>query len=44
MLKKLLSPMLYLAEDFFEQPLIMRAMLGFGWLCIIVMLVSMLTG
>ena len=45
MLKKLLSPVLYLIEDFFEQSLIMKGFIGFGWLCIWVMLFSMfLTG
>lgn len=42
MLKKILSPFLYLAEDFFEQPLIMQGFLVFGWLCALVMVFSIL--
>jgi len=33
--------MWYLIEDFFEQNLIMKGFLGFGWLCIWVMAFSM---
>jgi len=40
--KKLLSPILYLVEDFFEQSLVMQGFIAFGWLCMIVMLFSML--
>lgn len=33
--------MWYLIEDFFEQNLIMKALIGFGWLCVWVMAFSM---
>ncbi len=32
--------MWYLIEDFFEQSLLMKAVLGWGWLCILIMLTS----
>ncbi len=35
---------LYLAEDFFEQSLVMKAFIGWGWLCVIIMLSSLLLG
>jgi len=33
--------MWYLIEDFFEQNLLMKAFIGFGWLCVWVMIFSM---
>ena len=35
--------MWHLIEDFFDQPLIMQACLGWGWLSIIIMLTSFVT-
>ena len=32
--------MWYLIEDFFEQSLIMKAVLGWGWLSVIIMVTS----
>jgi hypothetical protein len=32
--------MWYLIEDFFDQSWFMKLMLGFGWLCVIIMLTS----
>ena len=34
--------MWYLIEDFFEQSLVMKAILGWGWLSILLMVTSML--
>jgi len=36
------SHMWYLIEDFFEQSLVMKAVLGWGWLCILIMVTSVL--
>lgn len=36
--------MWYLIEDFFEQSLVMKAFIGWGWLCVIIMLSSLLLG
>jgi hypothetical protein len=33
--------MWYLIEDFFEQSLVMKACLGWGWLAIVIMLASL---
>ncbi len=32
--------MWHLIEDFFDQNIVMKAMLGVGWLCVIIMLAS----
>lgn len=32
--------MWYLLEDFLEQPLAMKAFLGVGWLCVVIMAAS----
>lgn len=32
--------MWYLIEDFFDQSWFMKAMLGLGWLCVLIMLAS----
>lgn len=42
MWRKLFSPVFDLAEDFFEQSLVIKGFIAFGWLCILVMLFSML--
>jgi len=34
--------MWYLIEDFFEQPLIMQALLGWGWLSMLIMFASLI--
>lgn len=39
-LGKIISPFLYLIEDFFEQPLIMKAFIGATALCLLVMIGS----
>ncbi|MEE2893742.1 MAG: hypothetical protein VX766_16555 [Pseudomonadota bacterium] len=31
----------YLVEDFVEQPLIMKAFIGWGWLCVVLMFSAM---
>ena len=36
--------MWYLIEDFLEQSLVMKAVIGWGWLSIIIMLASVITG
>ena len=33
--------MWYLIEDFFEQNLVMKLFIGWGWLCMIIMLASL---
>jgi hypothetical protein len=35
-------PFLYVMEDFMDQSLVMKAIIGWGWLAIIVMIVSLL--
>ncbi|MCZ6711274.1 MAG: hypothetical protein O7B25_13015 [Gammaproteobacteria bacterium] len=35
-------PLLYVMEDFMEQNLIMKAIIGWGWLAILVMIASLL--
>jgi len=32
----------YLIEDFFEQPLIMKAVIVWGWLAVLIMLTSII--
>ena len=32
--------MWYLVEDFFDQNLVMKGMLGLGWLCVLIMAAS----
>ena len=32
--------MWYLIEDFFEQSLVMKAVIGWGWLCVLIMLTA----
>lgn len=32
--------MWYLVEDFFDQNLVMKGMLGLGWLCVLIMVAS----
>jgi len=32
--------MWHLIEDFFDQNIVMKAMLGFGWLCVVIMIAS----
>lgn len=34
--------MWYLIEDFFEQSLVMKAVIGWGWLSVIIMLASLI--
>lgn len=34
--------MWYLIEDFFEQSLAMKVFLGWGWLCILIVMASLL--
>jgi uncharacterized membrane protein len=34
----------YLIEDFFEQPLVMKAFIGVGWLCVLIMTMSVIVG
>jgi len=34
--------MWYLLEDFLEQPLAMKAFLGVGWLCVVIMAASLI--
>lgn len=34
--------MWHLIEDFFEQNIVMKACLAWGWLCILIMLASMI--
>lgn len=36
--------MWYLIEDFFEQPLVMKAFIGVGWLCVLIMTTSVIEG
>jgi hypothetical protein len=36
--------MWHLIEDFFDQNIVMKGMLGFGWLCILVMVTSLVLG
>ncbi len=36
--------MWYLIEDFFEQPLVMKAFIGLGWLCMVIMVASVING
>ncbi len=36
--------MWYLIEDFFEQSLVMKGFIGLGWLCVIIMLSSLVLG
>lgn len=33
--------MWHLIEDFFEQSLVMKGFIGLGWLCVMVMLISL---
>ena len=33
--------MWYLLEDFFDQSWIMKALIGWGWLCVIIMVASL---
>lgn len=42
MLKKLMLAVPYLTRDFFEQSWLIKMMLGFAWLCMLVMLCSIL--
>ena len=42
--KLLYEWILYVAEDFFEQSLVMKAFIGWGWLCVIIMLSSLVLG
>jgi hypothetical protein len=35
--------MWYLIEDFFEQSLVMQALIGWGWLSILIMATSLVT-
>ena len=36
--------MWHLIEDFFEQSLVMKGFIGLGWLCVLVMLASIILG
>ncbi len=38
---RLFSPVLYTMEDFLEQPLIMQACIGWGWLSVVIMVLSL---
>lgn len=35
--------MWYLLEDFFDQSLVMKALLGWGWLCVLIMVTSLVS-
>ncbi len=41
-LELLWSLMWHLIEDFFEQSLVMKGFIGLGWLCILIMIASIL--
>ena len=41
---RLFSPFLYTIEDFLEQPLIMQACIGWGWLSVVIMVLSFAEG
>jgi len=36
--------MWHLIEDFFDQGLVMKGMLGLGWLCVLIMIASFVFG
>lgn len=36
--------MWHLIEDFFEQSLVMKAFIGLGWLCVLIMAMSLAIG
>ena len=36
--------MWHLIEDFFDQSLVMKGIIGLGWLCVIIMVASLLYG
>jgi hypothetical protein len=36
--------MWYLIEDFFEQSLVMKLFLGWGWLSVVIMIASLIAG
>jgi hypothetical protein len=36
----LFSPVLYTLEDFLEQSLVMQACIGWGWLSVVIMILS----
>lgn len=36
--------MMYLLEDFLDQSWFMKGVLGLGWLCVIIMLASLVSG
>lgn len=38
----LLRWMWYLVEDFFDQSLVMKAIIGWGWLCVLIMGASLI--
>lgn len=37
-----MKPFWYLVEDFFEQPLIIKVALGWGWISVVVMILSLI--
>jgi len=40
---RLFSPLLYTLEDFLERSLAMQACIGWGWLAVVIMVVSFAT-
>ena len=36
--------MWHLIEDFFDQNIVMKAFIGLGWLCVLIMLTSLFLG
>ena len=36
--------MWHLIEDFFDQNIVMKGMIGLGWLCVLIMLTSLVLG
>ena len=41
---RLFSPLLYTLEDFLEQSLVMQACIGWGWLAVVIMILSFADG
>ena len=37
----IMRPVLYTMEDFMEQTLVMKACIGWGWLCLVIMVASL---
>jgi hypothetical protein len=43
-MSRLFSPVLYTLEDFLEQSLVMQACIGWGWLAVVIMILSLADG